>query len=185
MFLFVSPIVNSTSTNISQLLSTVKWTEPGWDIFILLFFIVAAVLYGISLGRSRIIIILVAIYMALAVTNTLPYSQEISAQLGINQLFVFKITVFFVTFILLFTLLARSSSLQVFGVGDKWWEVFLFGFLHVGLLISVTLSFLPRAILDNLSLLTRSLFTSEIATFCWIIAPIIGIVVTKNRSGGK
>jgi len=37
------------------------------DLFIILFFVIAAFLYGFSLGRDRIVAILVSIYMGLAV----------------------------------------------------------------------------------------------------------------------
>ena len=47
--------------------TNINWAAPSWDLFIILFFIVAAFLYGLSLGRNRVIVILVSIYM-IAVT---------------------------------------------------------------------------------------------------------------------
>jgi hypothetical protein len=169
-------------------LQSINWAAPTWDLFIFIFFIVVAFLYGMSLGRDRIIVIMVAIYMALAVINTAPYlntlsGKEISINLGQN--FAFKVTLFLGVFIILFFLLSRSALSKTFsgssGAGS-WWQVILFSFLHVGLLISVILSFLPAQTAEHLLPITRQIFTSQLGKFLWIVMPIGAMLLLK---GGK
>lgn len=165
-----------------------NWSEPTWDMFIILFFIVAALLYGMSLGRDRIIVILVSIYMALAVVNTAPYINDINAEVGVNQFFVVRITAFVAIFIALFFLLSRSALLATVASSDdrgKWWQVIVFSILHVGLLISITLSFLPPSAADHLAPLTRTIFVSEVGRFIWIIAPILLMILLKGGAFSK
>lgn len=170
-----------------QFLQSINWATPTWDLFIVIFLFVAAFLYGLSLGRDRIIVIMVAIYMALAVINTAPfinnlYGKELSINIGQN--FAFKVTLFLGVFILLFFLLSRSALTRTFGETTStgsWWQVILFSFLHVGLLISVVLSFLPPETAEHLLPLTRQVFSSELGKFIWIVSPIVAMILFKNR----
>lgn len=180
--------VNSGSSIGQNLVANVNWAQPSWDLFIVLFFIIAGFLYGLSLGRDRVIVILVAIYMALAVVNTAPYIGNIQGDLGVANVFVFRISAFVAIFIVLFFLLARSALLQTIANSDSrgtWWQVMLFSFLHVGLLISIVLSFLPKNASDNLAQLTKSFFVTETARFLWIIGPIVAMILIKGGAAEK
>ncbi len=171
-----------------QFLQSIDWAMPTWDLFIVIFFVIAAFLYGLSLGRDRVIVILVSIYMALAVINTAPYlndwsGKDINVNLGPN--FAFKVTLFLGVFIALFFLLSRSALSRAFGSsggGGSWWQVILFSFLHIGLMISVVMSFLPTETAEHLLPLTRQIFTSELGKFLWITTPIAAMVLFKGGS---
>jgi len=190
-FIHVAQAVEATSQSTS-LLGTVDWSHPSWDLFIILFFVIAAFLYGLSLGRDRIIVILVSIYMSLAVATNAPFLRDIGFQQNINNtlqsLFFVKISMFLFVFILLFVLLSRSALLKTIGTSDdsgRWWHVILFSFLHVGLIISIVLSFLPPDAVNNLSPLMRQIFTSDIGRFIWIVGPILAMIVIRGKSEKK
>jgi hypothetical protein len=180
--------ITNTPSAAQSFVANVNWAQPSWDLFIVLFFIIAGFLYGLSLGRDRVIVILVAIYMALAVVNTAPYIGSFQADVGIANVFVLRISAFVAVFIARFLLLARSALLQTIASADEkgsWWQVMLFSFLHVGLLISIVLSFLPLTATDKLASLTRSIFASESGRFLWIIGPIVAMVLIKGGAANK
>jgi hypothetical protein len=182
--MFFSTVVADTGSWVANF----NWSEPTWDLFIILFFVIAALLYGMSLGRDRIIVILISIYMAMAVINTAPFLGDASAEIGVNQFFVFKITAFVAVFVALFFMLSRSALISTVASSDergKWWQVIVFSILHVGLLISITLSFLPESALEDLAPLTKSLFTTDITRFIWVLAPIVLMVMIKGGAAGK
>ncbi len=161
----------------TNFITSVDWSKPTWDLFIFLFFVVAAFLYGISLGRDRILVIMVSIYMALTVVNTAPDT------IAVKDLFVIRVSAFLGLFLVLFFLLSRSALLRSIAAADNkgnWLQVFVFSILHVGLLISVTLSFLPAEVVKQLSPLTKSIFILPPAPFLWVLAPIIAMVVFTN-----
>ena len=148
------------------MVANVNWIEPSWDLFIILFFIVASLIYGVSLGRDRIIVILVSIYISLAITNYIPSLENFTANISVNDAFAVRVSLFLGVFILLFFFLSHSALLKSMGRGPgqgKLWQVIPFSFLHVGLLISVTMSFFPADLADVLSPLTQNLFVSDIA----------------------
>ncbi len=190
MPLFAAAILQSSAQSIQtkSFIANIDWSKPSWDLFIILFFIVAGFLYGLSLGRDRIIVILISVYMALAVVNTAPFIGNYTADIGINQFFGFRISTFVVVFIALFFLMSRSALLSTVASSDargSWWQVLLFSFLHVGLLISITLSFLPASASANLAPLTQQVFVQDTGRFAWIVAPILAMVLIKGGAAEK
>lgn len=170
---------------VSSSLSGVSLSTPSWDLFIILFFVIAIFLYGISLGRDRNIIILIGIYMSLAVVNSAPFKtlEDRLGTLAVGKFMVLKTVLFLGTFIVLFFLLSRSSLLKSIGfqMSGPWWHAFLFSVLHVGLLVSVALSFMPEGALDRLAPITKLVFTSDMGRFAWVIAPIIAIIILPEN----
>ena len=165
-------------------MSNINWAAPTWDLFIVLFFIVMVFLYGMSLGRDRIIIILVSIYMALAVVSNAPILGVFgSTDINVGNYFVFKVTTFLGLFVLLFFLLSLSALMKTFSKlhSGSWFQVLLFSVFHVGLLVSITLSFLPAEAVGHLAPITRQVFASEMAKFLWILSPIAGMILLKSE----
>jgi len=160
--------------------TNINWLQPSWDLFIVMFFVVASFIYGISLGRDRIIVILVAIYMALAIVNYIPFLSGFETNISINDAFALRVSVFLGVFILLFFFLSHSALMKAFGNRGAQGgivQVMLFSFLHVGLLISVTLSFFPADLANILSPVTQSFFISDAAKATWVILPVIVMAI--------
>ncbi|MBT5807792.1 hypothetical protein HOI18_00785 [Candidatus Uhrbacteria bacterium] len=164
----------------TEAIANVNWLQPSWDLFIVLFFVVASFIYGISLGRDRIIVILVAIYMALAIVNYIPFISEFNASVSVNDAFALRVSVFLGVFIMLFFFLSHSALIRNLGHKESQGgiiQVMIFSFLHVGLLISVTLSFFPIDLANVLSPITQSIFVSEIAKGVWVTMPVIMMAI--------
>ena len=167
-----------------QVINQVNWFEPTWDLFIVLFFVVASFIYGMSLGRDRIIVILMSIYISLAIVNYVPFVQAFNTDISVNDTFAIRVSVFLGIFILLFFFLSHSALVKTIGRGTQggFLQVMIFSFLHVGLLISVTLSFFPVDLSTFLSPITRELFVSDIAKAAWVITPVIAMAVFGGKS---
>lgn len=169
--------------SVAKFLSSINWTSPSWDLFIFLFFIVGALLYGFSLGRDRIIVILVSVYMALAVVGNAPIVNKMNLAFHVNESIVLKISFFLGIFVVLFFLLSRSALLKTIGdnsSGGAWWQVIVFSILQIGLLISITMSFLPPEMLGSFSQFTRDFFISDIGKSCWLILPIVVMAISPK-----
>jgi hypothetical protein len=161
-------------------LSTINWFQPSWDMFIVGFFMIASLIYGVSLGRDRILVLLVSIYMSLAVVKYVPFITNFNASISLNDAFALRVSVFLGLFILLFFFLSQSALLRTLGAGAEqgaMWQVILFSILHAGLLISVTLSFFPTESSQFLSPLTQKLFVSDVARAAWAILPVAAMAV--------
>lgn len=160
-------------------ITSLNWANPTWDVFILLFFVVGALLYGLSLGRDRVIVILVGIYMALAVVTNAPALSAVNVALNVNENYVMRISLFLGIFVVLFFLLSRSALLKTIGGSNapgSWWQTIIFSILQVGLLISVTLNFLPKEMTQGLTQITKDIFMSDRGRSAWLILPIVFMV---------
>lgn len=181
---FVQTTLAKLSVDFSGLFEALKnlnLSQPTWDVFVLLFFVCATLLYGVTLGRDRIILTLISIYIALAVVNTAPYLSTLRPG-GTD--FALRMGLFVGAFIVLFFALARSAFLRNIGspVSGKWWQVIMWSFLHVGLLTSVMLSFLPDVALKYFAPLTQTVFTGSMGRFFWLVMPIVVMVfVSEDR----
>lgn len=169
--------------NIDAMLKQVNLSNPTWDLFLAGFFIIGALLYGLSLGKDRIIAIMMSIYMALAVVAALP---NFVLNIKVTDSYTLQVTAFFSVFIVLFFLLSRQAVVNALSPKSqgKWWQTLIFSILHVGLLVSVTLSYLPPNMLEKFSPFTRYLFTNEWTAFAWIAAPILAMIVV-GKSGDE
>jgi hypothetical protein len=169
------PDIGASVQEATRFVTSMNWSQPSWDVFIVLFFIVSALLYGFSMGRDRILTMLVSVYMSIAVVKYIPYVTAFNASVSFNDSFAIRISVFLGAFVLLFFLLSQSALLKMFGgLGEQgsWWQVGLFSLLQAGLLISVTLSFFPAASGDWISPFIRAVFVSDLAKTIWVLAPI-------------
>lgn len=163
-----------------QHFSQIDWLQPSWDLFVICFFLLASLVYGFALGRDRIVIMLVSIYMSLAVVKYVPFIQEFNASIAFSDSFALKISVFLGVFILLFFFLSQSALIRTLGSSasqGKLIQVIVFSFLQTGLLISVTLSFFPQDVSQWISPLTANLFVGDIARTAWVILPIIAMAL--------
>lgn len=173
------------TTNAVSYVGNLNFENPTWDLFIIIFFVVATLLYGLSLGTSRIAAILFSTYTAYAIVLSVPFFRDVkSAEVGVNQFFVANISVFVGMFVALFLLISRSAITKSLAPAEdrgSWWRVILFSVLQVGLLISIILSFLPKESLDQLQPATRDIFASPVGFFSWMVAPIVMLALFARK----
>ena len=93
------------STNVAaqplHVVANIDWAKPTWDLFIILLFLIAVLIYGVS-GRDRVITILLSTYVSMAVVNYAPFLKAGAAEININDIFALRLTSFVGVFVLLF-----------------------------------------------------------------------------------
>ena len=175
------------NTDLVSFFQNIDLGAPTWDLFLILFFVMGAFIYGFSLGRDRIIVILVSVYMSLAVVDKIPMFNG-QAEIVLSDVFAFKITSFFVLFLFLFFFFARSGLLRTIAIGDnrgRWYQVVVFSILQIGLIISIAMSFLPVDFLAKFSEQIRWVFNSDVARFFWLVTPILAMAMIRRVTPDK
>ncbi len=157
---------------------------PSWDLLITIFFIVG-IAYGMMLQRERAVVTLLAIYVALVVTQILtePVSQFFLGEKTIRSFFidgnVSPFTLQTGLFVLTLIVVSSKSSVE----GDRGTggllapiEVFVYSFLNTALVATTILSFLPDGVRGDL--LTHSSMAAFLASHhtAWLLLPIAAIV---------
>ncbi len=177
--------MSSIREQFREFISGLSWSHPTWDLFIVVFLVVGTLLYGFSLGRNRIVMIMVALYMALVSVMYFPLVTLQTGDVLLTHGFVIKISTFLGLFAVLFFMLTRSA-LNHMMIGEntfgRWWHIIILSFLQVGMLISVVMSFLPPAWILHVSELTRITFVSAWGKFVWVVLPIVGLTIVGISS---
>ena len=123
--------------------------------------------------------------MALAVVGNAPLIDQVNLAFQLTENIVLRISLFLGIFVLLFFLLSRSALIKTIGENSapgKWWQVILFSILQVGLLISITLSFLPPEVASAFSEQTRNIFISDYGKTAWLVMPIVLMAMGPKTS---
>ena len=151
-------------------------SNPTWDILLLLFFFAAIFIYGLVVGRNRIIVLLLASYPAVLVSEQIPYLKNFSKSLNVSQAIFLKSFSFFVSVLFIFWIFGKAGfSRKEFT--KKTGQVILLSFIGVGLWASIIFGYVIslNAEIIKLAPLTQLLFGSNSAHFIWLILPILAL----------
>ncbi len=163
-------------------------TASGWDLFIILIFLIAVLVYGFFLGRNRMIILLLSSYFSLVISQVIPWSRISSlGWLGIGQQpsASLKISVFVGLILLFYFLIPRSilsSALRIKKRGEAaWWQLFILSIVQLGLLATIIFSFLPGQAVADFTPLVKKIFIGSEAQFIWLTLPILFMVLMRRK----
>ncbi len=161
---------------------------PTWDLFISLLFIVL-VIYGLALGKERILALLISCYIGLIVStvwggalyNFFTGQSSISQEFWIKtntSIFTIKTIVF--TFIVLFLTIkgdflkkAEATYKGIFSIVISG----IYAFFSAGLILTSLASFLPEA--EKLSIIDQSHIADLIIKYqtFWIVLPALFMIL--------
>lgn len=149
-------------------------SNPTWDLLLLLFFFFAVFVYGLMVGRNRIIVLLLASYPAVLINEYLPYPQNFLANINIAQTIFLKSFVFFILTVFIFWIFKKTGFSRK-ELNKKTGQVLFLSFLNVGLWANVVFGYVLifNAELIKLAPLNLLLFGSNSAHFIWLIIPIL------------
>lgn len=174
--------------DIQLLISTFNWYAPSWDLFILLFWVVASVLFAFAAGRGRMLSILVSTYMAQLLVIQAPFfSDAVSNRFNIGTATIAQLAAFVILFLIFFIFLNRyamRSSIerrQLLAMPF----VLVFTIFQVGLFINIVLSYLPDYVQNNMSPLIQFLFLHPNAGFIWLLLPVVFLVLAGRFLGDQ
>lgn len=149
--------------------------------------VIFLLLYGLSLGRTRALISLLAIYIAYVLQAIFPYFSELHNTMRLPvEMYVTRIAIFFIFYIVIFAILNRSLAkhrltMKEFSI---FW-VSLISLLQLGILVAIVLNFIP---VDKLSLFPEYLlgyFAEQRALFFWLTAPIVILITMKREKRSR
>ena len=173
---------------IIQLASIFNLASFSWDILMLLFLFTASFLYGMTMGKNRMTLVILSTYMSFAIFSSFPFSyfsyfENLSSG---NNLFFLKLGVFLLFFALTFVILNRSFFGHLFRVSKalyniSFFKILLLSFAQVGLFMSIFFSIMLSEKMSEFTGLTSLIFANEIAQVVWFLIPLVFLGLFKNR----
>ncbi len=146
------------------------------DISFVLILLVATVVLGFFFGRTKLISIMIDVYVARALVAVIPSDWIATVQYS-------DAIIFSLVFVFLLLTDHRLFDIHLSSRGsDFFWRVGVMSILVVGMLVSTFLSFFPKD--DALGVMSKTLysyFASDGANMFWMIAPLIALSFINNR----
>lgn len=163
-------------TNILRETANSFLSNPTWDILLLIFFFAAVFVYGLMVGRNRMIVLLFASYPAALINEYIKYPDSFLENLNIAQTIFLKSFSFFVLAVLVFWVLKKSGFSRK-ELNKKTSHVLFLSFLNVGLWANI---FFGHALslgaeIIKLAPLNKLLFGSNYAHIIWLVLPILAL----------
>ncbi len=144
---------------------------------ITLFFVIALVsfIFGMFIGRYKIITVLINIYVSLAVVNAVPEKYFTD--------YTYKLLLFYALVVILTIVSKRLFEIYISGSGSGFlWRVFAMSFLEVVMLISITLALIPKKVaLEYVSPASYDYLAIDMARLFWIVLPLIFMFTIHKR----
>ncbi len=146
------------------------------DISLLIVIALLSFVFGMFIGRYKLISILINIYVAFAITMVVP-AQYFSGD------YLYKL-IFFLAGVIILTLISkRLFEIYISGSGSGFlWRVFAMSFLEVVFLISIVLSIVTKKMaLEYISPTAFNYLASENARLAWMIIPLAFMFFIHKR----
>lgn len=151
-------------------------SNPTWDILLLLFFFFAVFVYGLMIGRNRMIILLAASYPAALISEYLPYPRRFLESLNTSQALFLNSFGFFVLVFFVFWIFSKAGFSRK-EINKKTGQVIFLSFLNVGFWANIIFGYALKLNGEAVKLapLTKLLFGSVISHFVWLILPVFAL----------
>lgn len=144
--------------------------------------VVVLVIYGLSVGRTKALVSLLAIYVAYVLTVLFPFGGWLAAQVPERARDGLPLTLFLALYLLAFLALSRSLSRGRLALGEiSLVQVLLISAVQVGLLASTGASLLPDATAEQLFGPLQAYLGSPRALWGWAAASLLILPLLRTR----
>lgn len=146
--------------------------------------LVALLLYGLSLGRTRAVVSFLGVYIAYAVQSVFPFGDKLNEVIKFSpQPYFTRIGFFLILYLLIFLVLNKSLVKSRLTIGEaSFFAVGIISVLQLGLLTAIILNMLPIAALAQvLPAYLAQYFITPSAMFYWFAAPIPALLLVRRN----
>jgi len=144
--------------------------------------LVVILLFALSLGRTRVLISLLAVYVAFTLQAVFPYFAYLQEMLS-KDLPTLRVGVFLLLYLITFGLLNRSVLLARFNLSEAaFFSVVFMGIIQLGLLVSIILNLAPSfySINDKIPKELLPYIATQRALFYWTLLPLFMLLFAKR-----
>ena len=153
--------------------------NPAWDSVLLFMLITGGFFWGITDGKKKMALMIVALYALSAIFPFVPI-DSLSQGRAPTEIWMFRVAAFIALLALLTLFLVRSFKYASFKSEGSWWEIILMSILGAGFLAFSLLNLAPPEVFPKnlvaLSPLTKTLFLNQVFFQWWVVLPILGVM---------
>lgn len=163
--------------NLTLILSKIGLSpKVSQDIMLILFIALASFVYGMLIGRHRLMTVLINIYVAFALIAVVPKSLLADYDT--------KIIAFLAVLVGLTILSKRFFDISFSGSGSAFlFRIFSMSFLQMALVLSIILAYLPAKVaLEYVSKTAYGYLVLDWAMLFWMAAPLAYMFFVYNKT---
>lgn len=143
--------------------------------------LVALLLWGLSLGKTKILVSILSGYVGYALVQLLPYSNVVKELAKNVEGFWIDIGSFIAAFLIVFLIFSLSFIKKRFSSSEfSLWQIMLFNILNIGFMASVVFSYLPTEMGTKILGNFYWVFGSPQAVFIWAVLPLIALLAGRS-----
>ncbi len=178
--------MEGTIDKLQGLISEPDFSGIGYNELIIVFIIFVVVLVGFSLGRSRMLLALISLYIAAFIDSKFLYFQQLQNSVGKSgfeiQGFVLHIVLFLIIYAVVLLILHQSFLKDKLEFEEaSIIAIFAMSALSIGFLASVLVGYIPYESVLPIPSSTVRVFGSAKAQFVWAILPILCVAFLKEK----
>ncbi len=152
----------------------------GW--LVALFFVFVIFLIGLSLGRSRILLSLICLYVAAFLEPHFIYFDKLRGVMKSQPESWLHIGLFLIFFIVSVAILNRSALKHSLTLREtSFFPIALIAILEIGFSASLIVSYLPSGIGGGLPVWIVKFFDTQNAQFWWALVPLVILLFMKHK----
>ena len=152
----------------------------GW--LIALFFVFVIFLIGLSLGRSRILLSLICLYVASFLESHFVYFDKLRELLKSRPEFWLHIGLFLIFFVISLVILNRSALKHSLTLREtSFFPIIFAAILEIGFLASLIMAYLSPEISGGLPVWAVKSFGTQNAQFWWALAPLVILIFFRRK----
>lgn len=164
-------------------IADVNILDFGPEVLFFLLGVIFVLIWGLSLGRTRALVSLLAIYVAYVLEITFPYLNQVYGAFNLKaDENLLKVGLFFAAYIIVFGILNKSLvKVRLSMKETSLATVGLISILQLGLLISIIANTLPQDLISKVPVYLLPFFVGQQALFAWFLLPVIAILFIKKN----
>lgn len=154
------------------------------DVVLALFAFLAAIFFGFAVGRKRLIVAILSVYLARVILEASPSMLGLQRISGLKNETVFSIVMFGLVAAALFLLMGRSMTgtpLRFFRRDGSTVHTVIFSLLLAGLLVNTVVRLATPDALVALTPQVRQWFLAEPVHLAWTVLPIAAIAFLRRK----
>lgn len=167
-------------------LGSLKVSSLGNEVMFGLLALVVVLLFALSLGRTRVLLSLLAIYIAFTLQAVFPFFGQLQNSVSFtHDLGTLRVVVFLALYVIALLILNGSVLRHRFTLAEAaFTPVILMGLVQLGLIVSIILNLAPDfyGIVGRMPSASIPYLATQRALFVWSLVPLALILFTKRGS---
>lgn len=176
--------ISDFSRWVQQHLDGIRLPELRHDWLVIFFFIFVIIIVALSLGRTRMLIALVSIYIAAFIELRfvwLDKLKEIEFFKGKPD-FWLHLILFFVIYFVVFSILNHSILKHRFSLSEtSALSILMIAFFEIGFLVSIILNYFPPELLERVPSRFAPYFATKTALFGWAVLAVLFLLTFPRK----